>query len=136
MQRLKRTIPRRSGFVFAGYFSVFRVKPFLVLHLMGKPVAVFRRPDGTFFSREMACTHQGADLTQGEIEDGVVTCPRHGRRYDLETGACLNRDSPPLREHAVRLKDNAVLVALSPKPDDHRPRSPMGAVDARSTGLA
>jgi nitrite reductase/ring-hydroxylating ferredoxin subunit len=32
------------------------------------------------------CPHQGAPLGRGEIEDGVVTCPAHGSRFDILTG--------------------------------------------------
>lgn len=32
------------------------------------------------------CPHQGQSLAQGEIEEGVVTCPAHGSRFDLLTG--------------------------------------------------
>ncbi len=32
------------------------------------------------------CPHQGAPLGRGEIEEGVVTCPAHGSRFDILTG--------------------------------------------------
>lgn len=35
------------------------------------------------------CPHAGASLSQGEVEAGAVTCPRHGSRFDLETGERL-----------------------------------------------
>ena len=136
MFRLKRRLQKRKGFVFVGYLTAFRVKPFLVIHLMGKPVAVFKRSDGTLFAWEMACTHQGADLTKGILEGGVVTCPRHGRRFDLETGECLNRNSPPLRKHAVRLKGYGVYVSLAPKSSKDETGRPKGCKDASGRKLS
>jgi nitrite reductase (NADH) small subunit len=74
---------------------------------------VFKGADG-FFSREMGCKHQGADLSRFAIGNHKVTCERHGWRYDLNTGECENHDSPPLRSHHVALEGDAVFVALFP----------------------
>ena len=32
------------------------------------------------------CPHKGVSLGRGEVEEGVVTCPAHGSRFDLLTG--------------------------------------------------
>ena len=37
------------------------------------------------------CPHQGAPLAGLEVKDGVVTCPLHGLRWDVETGAMVRR---------------------------------------------
>jgi nitrite reductase/ring-hydroxylating ferredoxin subunit/uncharacterized membrane protein len=35
---------------------------------------------------ENRCSHRGAPLSDGTVEDGCVTCPWHGSRFDLRTG--------------------------------------------------
>jgi nitrite reductase/ring-hydroxylating ferredoxin subunit len=35
------------------------------------------------------CPHAGATLSEGELEGGVVTCPRHGSQFDVATGQRL-----------------------------------------------
>jgi nitrite reductase/ring-hydroxylating ferredoxin subunit/uncharacterized membrane protein len=35
------------------------------------------------------CSHRGCSLATGEVEDGVVTCPCHGSRFDLRSGEVL-----------------------------------------------
>jgi nitrite reductase/ring-hydroxylating ferredoxin subunit len=35
------------------------------------------------------CPHAGALLSEGELEGGVVTCPRHGSQFDVSTGQRL-----------------------------------------------
>ena len=35
------------------------------------------------------CSHRGCSLATGEIDAGAVTCPCHGSRFDLHTGAVL-----------------------------------------------
>ena len=32
------------------------------------------------------CPHAGATLSEGELERGVITCPRHGSQFDVSTG--------------------------------------------------
>ncbi|MDX6689407.1 MAG: hypothetical protein QOG15_864 [Solirubrobacteraceae bacterium] len=35
------------------------------------------------------CSHRGCSLAGGEVEDGAVTCPCHGSRFDLRSGAIV-----------------------------------------------
>jgi nitrite reductase/ring-hydroxylating ferredoxin subunit/uncharacterized membrane protein len=35
------------------------------------------------------CSHRGCSLATGDVEDGAVTCPCHGSRFDLRSGAIL-----------------------------------------------
>ncbi|MGH3494444.1 MAG: Rieske (2Fe-2S) protein, partial [Sciscionella sp.] len=50
------------------------------------PVVAVRQPDGV---RVLAgrCSHRGGPLYEGEVADGCITCPWHGSRFDLATGA-------------------------------------------------
>ena len=63
-----------------------------------------------FFAADNRCPHFGGNLSQGKLEDTVVTCPRHGSQYDLKDG------------HVVRwtdwsgLKLKAVKVFKPPRP--------------------
>jgi nitrite reductase/ring-hydroxylating ferredoxin subunit len=38
---------------------------------------------------ENACAHMGGPLDQGEVSDGMITCPWHGSRFRLADGACV-----------------------------------------------
>ena len=42
--------------------------------------------DGTFCAIANSCPHKGGDLSRGAIADGMVTCPKHGARFDLRSG--------------------------------------------------
>jgi NADPH-dependent 2,4-dienoyl-CoA reductase/sulfur reductase-like enzyme/nitrite reductase/ring-hydroxylating ferredoxin subunit len=46
-----------------------------------------------------SCTHVGASLSDGWIEDGHVVCPWHYAQFDLETG---RREEPPAVEDLPR----------------------------------
>ena len=66
---------------------------------------------GEFYAVENICSHDGGILSGGEICGSEVSCPRHGARFDLKTGAVL---SPPAFEdiatYPARVVDNMVQV--------------------------
>ncbi|HPC28023.1 MAG TPA: non-heme iron oxygenase ferredoxin subunit [Candidatus Methanomethylicus sp.] len=45
---------------------------------------------GAYFAIAGNCTHAGADLSKGTVEGGVVTCPRHGSKFDIRTGKAIS----------------------------------------------
>jgi nitrite reductase/ring-hydroxylating ferredoxin subunit len=50
-----------------------------------EPLAVYHV--GTeFHACADRCPHAGATLSEGEVEGGVVTCPRHGSQFVVSTG--------------------------------------------------
>lgn len=59
-----------------------------------------------------ACAHLGLALDDGEVDDGIITCPYHGFRYDLASGECLTAPAVQLQPHAVRVVGNRVEVRL------------------------
>lgn len=99
-------------------FSHRRIKTYAI---RGRKIGIVKREDGTFFAVEVQCKHQGADLTMGRLNGMVLTCPRHGWQYDLESGACLNRVSAPLRRYAVEVVSGEIRVSLTPLEQDGNP---------------
>jgi nitrite reductase/ring-hydroxylating ferredoxin subunit/CheY-like chemotaxis protein len=49
------------------------------------PLAVYQVAGGLHAIADR-CPHAGATLSGGEVESAVVTCPRHGSRFDIRTG--------------------------------------------------
>ncbi|MDP9401501.1 MAG: Rieske 2Fe-2S domain-containing protein [Actinomycetota bacterium] len=54
----------------------------------GRAVLV-SRIDGAISAIDNVCSHAGAPLSTGRVEDGIVTCPWHGSRFKLSNGACV-----------------------------------------------
>ena len=52
-------------------------------------------------------------LLQELVEDGIITCPHHGFRYDLGSGECLTAPEVQLQSHAVRVIGSRVEVRLA-----------------------
>jgi 3-phenylpropionate/trans-cinnamate dioxygenase ferredoxin subunit len=42
--------------------------------------------EGKFYAIGNKCTHMEGDLSNGTLEGSVVTCLRHGARFDVTTG--------------------------------------------------
>lgn len=82
--------------------------------LLGRHVAILRRPDGSLSASEANCRHQNADLTGGTCEGDIVTCPRHGWRYNLATGECLTESWARLRTFRVWTEDGDVYLDTTP----------------------
>ena len=56
---------------------------------------VIREVDGDLIAHAARCPHLLGPLELGEVEDGVVTCPWHGYRFDVRSGR--SRDARRLR---------------------------------------
>ncbi len=95
--------------------SDFEKKSIISYSILGKKVGVIRRKDGSFYAIEVSCKHQGADLTAGTIVGNIATCYRHQWKYDLETGECINHESPPLRRYDLKIENNKIMVSLTPQ---------------------
>lgn len=67
--------------------------------LGARRIAVFRAPEG-FHAISAVCPHSGGPLADGLVADSCVTCPLHGWRFDLRTGAALG-DHPGVEAHEV-----------------------------------
>ena len=69
--------------------------------------------DGQFAAFADVCTHDDGPLVEGELEGRIITCPRHGARFDVCTGKVLSMPAViPLPTFEVRLVDGEVQVRL------------------------
>ena len=72
--------------------------------------------EGEFHAFEDVCTHQFTHLSEGEFTDSDVTCPLHGAKFDVKTGAARSLPAvKPVPKHEVKVEDGNVYVALNPK---------------------
>jgi nitrite reductase/ring-hydroxylating ferredoxin subunit len=81
------------------------------------PQRVLVRVGGEIYALAGVCPHQGADLSEGIVENGILWCPVHSSGFDCRTGAVTHPPAPgPIRTYRVRVEDGAVLVSVSPEP--------------------
>ncbi len=62
----------------------------LEVRVDGANIALFNQ-GGTIRAVSAECTHAGGPLCEGDVEDGVVTCPWHAATFDLADGKALSR---------------------------------------------
>jgi len=72
--------------------------------------------DGAFYALEDVCTHDGAELSGGHIEDACIVCPRHGAKFSIKTGEALTPPAyEPTETFPVRVNDEGWIQVR-----DHR----------------
>jgi 3-phenylpropionate/trans-cinnamate dioxygenase ferredoxin subunit len=87
--------------------------------LSGKDL-VIANVDGNFYAMDNWCTHEQGNLSEGELNKNVLTCPEHGAQFDVTTGKVLGGPDggPPdtisaEKGYKVRLSGNDVMVEVA-----------------------
>jgi 3-phenylpropionate/trans-cinnamate dioxygenase ferredoxin subunit len=75
--------------------------------------ALLLRIGDDFYCIEDVCTHDGQPLTDGPLTGCEITCPRHGARFDVRTGAPTRMPATePVRTFPVEVRGNDILVII------------------------
>lgn len=101
--------------------------------MLGRLIAIIRERDGSFWATEIACKHQNADLlSEGLWKGDEVICRRHGWKYNIRTGQCLNQNSAPLRRHHLKVVAGELHVSVQPIESETAPEEePMPEIIVR-----
>jgi nitrite reductase (NADH) small subunit len=82
------------------------------VEIEGRSIALFNLA-GTYHAIDNTCTHVGGPLGEGDVNGETVTCPWHGAKFNITTGAVLG---PPARQsvrsYPVKVQGNDVLVEI------------------------
>ncbi|NKF23561.1 aromatic ring-hydroxylating dioxygenase subunit alpha [Solimonas marina] len=62
--------------------------------LLGESLVLFRDEQGRYGLVDRRCSHRGADLCYGRLENGGLRCPFHGWLFDVN-GDCLEQPAEP-----------------------------------------
>ena len=85
---------------------------FKLVHVGDLDLAIFN-VDGQLTCIEDLCTHDGGNLVEGDFVGRVVTCPRHGAKFDVITGEALCLPAVMATpKHVLRIQDGMVEVAI------------------------
>lgn len=70
------------------------------------------RWENQFYALSEKCTHRGGPLSEGSLEDGVITCPWHFGQFDLKTGNVIGPPPfQPAQKFEVRVENGTVFVS-------------------------
>jgi ferredoxin-nitrite reductase len=56
------------------------------------------------------CPHEGGPMAQGDVVNGVVTCPWHGWAFHCNTGRAADGNGCALKSYPVKVEDGRILV--------------------------
>jgi len=100
-----------AGFVRVAALADIKPGQGIVAEAKGKTLAVFN-VDGAIHAINNTCCHRDGPLGEGELEGNIVTCPWHGWRYNVTTGACMNNPSAKVEAYQVKIEGDDVKVLL------------------------
>ena len=82
------------------------------VEVKGKAYALFRLEDG-IFALDDICSHEYSRLSEGDIWDDEVYCPKHGSRFDIRTGKNIGLPATkPVGTYPVKVEDGTVYLEL------------------------
>ena len=91
------------------------------VNVAGHEVLLARVVD-KYYAGDNRCPHMGGKLSQGKLEGTVVTCPRHGSKFELRDGQVVRwlKRSGFLSRVGKALKSPRSLATYNVKVEDDR----------------
>ena len=79
----------------------------------GVPVLLAHSQGGEVCALANTCTHLGGPLAEGSRDGDTVTCPWHGSRFDLRTGAVVEGPAVFVQPRLeARVRDDKIEVGF------------------------
>jgi len=79
----------------------------------GVPICLVHAEDGNFYAINDTCTHEDYSLSEGELWEMSVECPKHGSRFDVRTGKVTGLPAViPARTYPVTIEDGEIYVEV------------------------
>ncbi|GAB4158102.1 MAG: hypothetical protein Tsb009_35250 [Planctomycetaceae bacterium] len=100
---------RDDGFVFAVNEANLSDGSSKTVSLNGHEYALFRE-NGTVYAIDSECPHEGAPLADGEIKDGVVTCPWHSWTFNACNGCSLDPPGRDIGRYETLVEDGKIFI--------------------------
>jgi phthalate 4,5-dioxygenase len=84
--------------------------PVKFVRILGEDLVLFQSKKGELGLLQDRCSHRGASLSYGRVEERGIACPYHGWLYDAK-GNCLETPAePPESKFALTVKHPAYPV--------------------------
>ncbi len=106
-----------QNFIKVAPLSEFQKKNYVCISYRSKWIAVIKERDGTFYAIEANCKHQNANLLSNGLRGEIVTCPRHGWKYNIRSGECLTESWAALRKHPLKIEGDYIYVDTKAQDD-------------------
>ena len=71
---------------------------------------------GTYYAIADQCSHDGGPVGEGDLTGTEIKCPRHGARFDLNTGKALSMPATvDIPAYPVRIENGQIQVGVPKK---------------------
>lgn len=108
-----------SGHVRVAGKSEIPVGKMKMVRLDGKEILI-ANVNGSYYAIGNRCTHAGGDLSQGSLQGNIVTCPKHGAKFDVTTGKVISPPKvglfhPKIKDepsYQVKVENEHILIKL------------------------
>jgi 3-phenylpropionate/trans-cinnamate dioxygenase ferredoxin subunit len=68
----------------------------------------------TYYAIADLCSHDNGPLGDGDIEDHCIVCPRHGAKFNLESGEALTLPAvEAIPVYPVRIRDGMIEIGVT-----------------------
>ncbi|SIR80068.1 Ferredoxin subunit of nitrite reductase or a ring-hydroxylating dioxygenase [Haladaptatus litoreus] len=88
----------------------------LLVNRNGRSLALFYH-EGEFRAVDNRCPHMGFPLTEGSVEDGILTCHWHHARFELSCGDTFDPWADDVQAFPIEERDGDIYVNTTPKRD-------------------
>ena len=103
-----------SDFVAVAKVSEVEEGKVLVVRVGDAPIGL-TKVEGEFFAFADVCTHDDGPVAEGELDEYIIECPRHGAKFDVRTGKVKQLPAvTPIPVYAVKVEGDTVLVSKKP----------------------
>lgn len=73
-------------------------------------IAVYHLQEGWCATSDI-CTHASESLTEGKLDGNIVSCPRHGGKFDVTTGEAVRFPCTiPLQKYDIEVRGDEIWV--------------------------
>jgi 3-phenylpropionate/trans-cinnamate dioxygenase ferredoxin component len=75
------------------------------------PICLVHAEDGNVYAIGDTCSHEDYSLSEGELWELAIECPRHGSRFDVRTGKVTGLPAViPARTFPVTIENGEIYV--------------------------
>ncbi len=82
------------------------------LVVKGIPIVIFKL-ENAYYAIHNQCTHENFPLADGDIEEDLIVCPRHGAKFCIKTGGVK---APPAFEdvttYPLRIENKMIQIVI------------------------
>ncbi|NMC13616.1 MAG: non-heme iron oxygenase ferredoxin subunit [Chloroflexi bacterium] len=85
----------------------------LFIEIDNQPI-VLLKIEGDVFAIADKCSHDDGPLGDGEVNDHIIKCPRHGATFDIRTGKALSLPAiVAIHAFPIKIIDGVINIGIN-----------------------